>query len=245
MTDEESGEDPALPVIADADRDNRRPHCRVIEAVLFASPAPVSSVDLARRLPEGVDLRAVLDDLIADYAARGVNLIRIGDAWAFRTAEDLADSLQIEVAVPRKLSRAAVETMAIIAYHQPITRAEIEEMRGVGLSRGTLDILLEAGWIRPGRRRQTPGRPLTWGTSPAFLDHFGLENLTDLPGLDDLKAAGMLRKGQVIGGLVDAVTDHDDADDDMIDDEAPDLLEEAMIDAGLGLDSEGDDHADA
>ncbi|MEC9215994.1 MAG: SMC-Scp complex subunit ScpB, partial [Pseudomonadota bacterium] len=120
MTDEEGGEDPALPVIAVADRDNRRPHCRVIEAVLFASPAPVSSVDLARRLPEGVDLRAVLDDLIADYAARGVNLTRIGDAWAFRTAEDLADSLQIEVAVPRKLSRAAVETMAIIAYHQPI-----------------------------------------------------------------------------------------------------------------------------
>ena len=113
-----------------------------------------------------------MDDLIAEYAARGVNLTRIGDAWAFRTAEDLADSLQIEVAVPRKLSRAAVETMAIIAYHQPITRAEIEEMRGVGLSRGTLDILLEAGWIRPGRRRQTPGRPLTWVTTQAFLDHF-------------------------------------------------------------------------
>ena len=216
MTDEESGEDPALPVIADADRDNRRPHCRVIEAVLFASPAPVSSVDLARRLPEGVDLRAVLDDLIADYAARGVNLTRIGDAWAFRTAEDLANNLQIEVVAPRKLSRAAVETMAIIAYHQPITRAEIEEMRGVGLSRGTLDILLEAGWIRPGRRRQTPGRPLTWVTTQAFLDHFALGDLGELPGLEELKAAGLLDRqvGLTNIAMSDELPEPEDAEED-------------------------------
>ena len=216
MIDEESGEDLALPVIADADRDNRRPHCRVIEAVLFASPAPVSSVDLARRLPEGVDLRAVLDDLIVDYAARGVNLTRIGDAWAFRTAEDLANSLQIEVAVPRKLSRAAVETMAIIAYHQPITRAEIEELRGVGLSRGTLDILLEAGWVRPGRRRQTPGRPLTWVTAQAFLDHFALGDLGELPGLEELKAAGLLDRqvGLTSIAMSDELPEPEDAEED-------------------------------
>ena len=195
MTDEESGEDPALPVIADADRDNRRPHCRVIEAVLFASPAPVSSVDLARRLPEGVDLRAVLDDLLADYAARGVNLTRIGNAWAFRTAEDLADSLQIEVAVPRKLSRAAVETMAIIAYHQPITRAAIEEMRG---------------------RRQTPGRPLTWVTTQAFLDHFALGDLGELPGLEELKAAGLLDRqvGLTSIAMSDELPEPEDAEED-------------------------------
>ena len=145
--------------------------------------------------------------------------------------------------VERPLSRAALEVLAIIAYHQPITRAEIEEIRGISLSRGTIDILLELGWIKPRGRRRTPGRPLTWGTSPAFLDHFGLAELADLPGLDDLKAAGLLRKGQVIGGLIDTVDD-DDADV-MEEEEAPDLLEEAMIEAGLAPEEDEEGRVDA
>ena len=217
-----------------------------IEAVIFAATKPVRGSELQAQLPDGIELDAILPLIEERFdATGGIELCRIGDAFAFRTRAEIAERLNAHRQVERPLSRAALEVLAIVAYHQPITRAEIEEIRGISLSRGTIDILLELGWIKPRGRRRTPGRPLTWGTSPAFLDHFGLENLTDLPGLDDLKAAGMLRKGQVIGGLVDAVTDHDDADDDMIDDEAPDLLEEAMIDAGLGLDSEGDDHADA
>jgi segregation and condensation protein B len=136
-----------------------------------------------------------------------------------------------------------LEVLAIIAYHQPITRAEIEEIRGISLSRGTIDILLELGWIKPRGRRRTPGRPLTWGTSPAFLDHFGLAELADLPGLDDLKAAGLLRKGQVIGGLIDTI-DGDDADV-MEEGEAPDLLEEAMIEAGLAPEEDEEGRVDA
>ena len=217
-----------------------------IEAVIFAATKPVRGSELQAQLPDGMELDAILPLIEERFdATGGIELCRIGDAFAFRTRAEIAERLNAHRQVERPLSRAALEVLAIVAYHQPITRAEIEEIRGISLSRGTIDILLELGWIKPRGRRRTPGRPLTWGTSPAFLDHFGLENLTDLPGLDDLKAAGMLRKGQVIGGLVDAVTDHDDVDDDMIDDEAPDLLEEAMIDAGLGLDSEGDDHADA
>ena len=217
-----------------------------IEAVIFAATKPVRGSELQAQLPDGMELDAILPLIEERFdATGGIELCRIGDAFAFRTRAEIAERLNAHRQVERPLSRAALEVLAIVAYHQPITRAEIEEIRGISLSRGTIDILLKLGWIKPRGRRRTPGRPLTWGTSPAFLDHFGLENLTDLPGLDDLKAAGMLRKGQVIGGLVDAVTDHDDVDDDMIDDEAPDLLEEAMIDAGLGLDSEGDDHADA
>ncbi len=165
---------------------------RLIEALLFASAEPVEEGELALRCEEGSDLDALLERLRSIYANRGVNLVRVGKRWAFRTAPDLAPLLRTEKVVTRKLSRAAVETLAIIAYHQPMTRAEIEEVRGVGLSRGTLDILFEAGWVEPGRRRRTPGRPLTWGTTPAFLDQFGLEGLDDLPGVDELKAAGLL-----------------------------------------------------
>lgn len=165
---------------------------RVIEAVLFASAEPVKEANLRARLPEIADLDARLEALRQRYAGRGVELVRRGDAWAFRTAPDLAARLHLEVPQQRKLSRAAVEVMAIVAYHQPVTRAEIEEMRGVALNRGTLDVLLEAGWVRPMGRRQTPGRPMTWGTAPAFLDHFGLENISALPGVEELKAAGLL-----------------------------------------------------
>lgn len=167
---------------------------RLIEAVLFSSAEPVSREQMQRVLPEDSDLDELLEELKGLYANRGVNLVEIGNRWAFRTATDLASQLKIEKQVERKLSRAAIETLAIIAYHQPVTRGEIEEIRGVALSKGTLDTLLEAGWVKPRGRRRTPGRPVTWGTSDSFLDHFGLDSLEALPGMSDLKAAGLLDK---------------------------------------------------
>ena len=167
-------------------------HLRLLEALLFASRAPVPVSELTARLPEGADVDGLLAKLAGVYADRGVNLMKRGAAWAFRTAPDLAARLAGERVSVRKLSRAAVETLAIVAYHQPVTRSEIEEIRGVGLSKGTLDILFEAGWVRPRGRRRTPGRPVTWATTDAFLDHFGLEGLDELPGADELKAAGLL-----------------------------------------------------
>jgi len=174
---------------------------RLVEAILFASADPVTPDALARHLPEGIDLAALLDRLKSDYEGRGVNLVQVGRRWAFRTSEDLAGLLKIETESVRKLSRAAIETLAIIAYHQPVTRGEIEEIRGVALSKGTLDTLLEASWVRPKGRRRTPGRPVTWGTSDEFLDHFGLENLDALPGLAELKAAGLLDTRPAIAAL--------------------------------------------
>ncbi|MFC7052917.1 SMC-Scp complex subunit ScpB [Hansschlegelia quercus] len=167
-------------------------HVRIVEALLFAAPEPVEERALAGRLPEGADLRLVLRALAEDYAVRGVNLRHVGAAWAFRTAPDLAASVADGAREIRKLSRAAIETLAIIAYHQPATRAEIEEIRGVATSRGTLETLLEAGFIKLRGRRRAPGRPVTFGTTPGFLDHFGLEQVSDLPGLAELKAAGLL-----------------------------------------------------
>ncbi|MHA1564044.1 MAG: SMC-Scp complex subunit ScpB [Alphaproteobacteria bacterium] len=172
---------------------------RMLEALLFASPEPVDEVTLTARLPEGTDIGGLIAELRAHYQDRGVNLVRIAGKWAFRTAPDMAGLLRIETSVVRKLSRAAVETLAIIAYHQPVTRAEVEEIRGVAVSRGTIDILLEAGWIKPRGRRRTPGRPMTWATNDKFLEHFGLDNVGDLPGIDDLKAAGLLDSGPVFG----------------------------------------------
>lgn len=172
--------------------DPRFDQLRLLEAALFAADAPRTSAELARHLPANADADDLLAELQAQYASRGVVLKRIGNAWAFRTAEDLAGRLQVAQVQTRKLSRAAVETLAIVAYHQPVTRGEIEEIRGVGLSKGTLDVLLEAGWIKPKGRRQSPGRPLTWATTREFLDHFGLSNLSELPGMEELKAAGLL-----------------------------------------------------
>lgn len=165
---------------------------RRLEALLFASAEPLSENVLLSRLPEGAELLPLLEELQGQYANRGVNLVKRGKGWAFRTAPDIAPFFTLEREIPRKLSRAAVETMAIVAYQQPVTRAEIEEIRGVALSKGTLDILLEAGWVKPKGRRRVPGRPITWGTTDAFLDHFGLEGLDALPGIDELKAAGLL-----------------------------------------------------
>jgi segregation and condensation protein B len=166
--------------------------CRIAEALLFASAEPLTLESIASRLPGSVAAVTVLRTLQQEYAPRGVNLIESAGRWAFRTAEDLGWLLSRESVEPRKLSRAALETLSIIAYHQPVTRAEIEEIRGVSMSRGTLDVLLETGWVRLRGRRRTPGRPVTYGTTPAFLDHFGLTRIDDLPGLDELKGAGFL-----------------------------------------------------
>jgi segregation and condensation protein B len=165
---------------------------RLLEALLFASTEPVAEKVLKARLPADTDLPGLLSELAETYANRGVNLTKIEDRWAFRTAPDLAQMLSIERKVNKKLSRAGVETLAIIAYHQPVTRAEIEEIRGVVISKGTLDLLLEIGWIKPAGRRETPGRPVTWATTSAFLEHFGLENTAALPGVEELRAAGLL-----------------------------------------------------
>lgn len=167
-------------------------HLRLVEALLFASAKPIDEEGLAARLPEGVPVAEVLAELVTIYAERGVNLVRRGDGWAFRTAPDLGAILGKETILPRKIPRAAAETLAIVAYHQPVTRAEIEEIRGVSVSQGTLDLLFEAGWVRPQGRKEAPGRPMLWGTTETFLDHFGLKSLDDLPGLDELRASGLL-----------------------------------------------------
>jgi len=188
---------------------------RLIEALLFASAEPLSEKALARHFGEGTVVAALLKRLQGDYAGRGVNLVERDGAWAFRTAADLGDRLRIERTQLRKLSRAAVETLAVIAYHQPVSRAEIETIRGVATARGTLDVLIEADWIKPGRRRETPGRPGTWVTTDGFLDHFGLEGLSDLPGVDELKATGLLDKRPAIQTLTqsDETDDEPDTDD--------------------------------
>lgn len=187
----DSGDEPAM-----ADNPAARLHLaeamRMAEAIVFASAEPVSAKALAQRLPEGIDVAAVMEQLRRAYEKRGVNLVRVGEAYAFRTAGDLAFLMSRDAVQQKKLSRAALEVLAIIAYHQPVTRAEIEEIRGVETSKGTLDTLMESTWIRMRGRRRTPGRPVTYGTTEAFLDHFGLEEIRDLPGIDELKGAGLL-----------------------------------------------------
>lgn len=165
---------------------------RLLEALLFAASEPIDVETLRERMPENADVVALIARLTRDYAGRGVNLVRVADRWRFQTAPDLEHHLTDIKEAPRKLSRAALETLAIIAYHQPVTRAEIEDVRGVAVSKGTIDVLMELGWVRMRGRRRTPGRPVTFGTSDGFLAHFNLETITDLPGRDDLKAAGLL-----------------------------------------------------
>ncbi|MDB2438196.1 SMC-Scp complex subunit ScpB [Hellea sp.] len=165
---------------------------RLLEALLFAAVEPIDTQTLRERLPEEADVGALLARLARDYAGRGVNLVRVADRWRFQTAIDLEPHLTDIKEAPRKLSKAALETLAIIAYHQPVTRAEIEDVRGVAVSKGTIDVLMELGWVRLRGRRRTPGRPVTYGSTEAFLAHFNLEDISDLPGRDDLKAAGLL-----------------------------------------------------
>jgi segregation and condensation protein B len=169
----------------------QRETMRLCEAMIFAAVEPLSEDEMLKRLPEGADLAAALAYLKADYYGRGVNLVRVGKKWLFRTAKDLGWVLQREQVEQKKLSRAATETLAIIAYHQPTTRAEIEDIRGVAISKGTMDVLIETGWVRLRGRRRAPGRPVTYGTTDRFLLHFGLEQISDLPGLDELKGAGL------------------------------------------------------
>ncbi len=190
---------------------------RMVEAILFASAEPLAAAEIAARLPEGSDIASLLRELQHAYSGRGVNLVHVAGKWMFRTAGDLAFLLQREVEEPRKLSRAALETLAIIAYHQPVTRAEIEEIRGVSTSKGTLDVLLETGWVRMRGRRKTPGRPITYGTNEDFLVHFGLEAVGDLPGLEELRGAGLL-DGRIPPGF--AVPEPRDAPD-LTEDEDP------------------------
>ena len=211
--------------------DSLTEYAATFEALVFASDKPVRDRELQHHLPDHLEVADVMAVVMQRYdTTSGVELCRVGDGWAFRTRPAVAERLQQHKTVERPLSRAALEVLAIIAYHQPITRAEIEEIRGISLSKGTMDILLELTWIKPRGRRRTPGRPLTWGTSPAFLDHFGLSDITDLPGMDDLNAAGLLRKGQILGALMDHnAGDDEDGDDDDLD---GDLLEDALLDAG-------------
>ncbi len=196
---------------------------RMVEALLFASAKPMTIAQMAERLPHGADAAAALEALRRRYEGRGVNLVRIGQAWAFRTAPDLGYLMRRESEETRRLSRAATETLAIIAYHQPVTRAEVEEIRGVSVSRGTLDLLLELDWIKLGRRRETPGRPVTFVTTPAFLDHFGLESAKDLPGIKELRAAGLLDGMPQNGAGLDTDADAPDMfGEDRQDEDLPD-----------------------
>jgi segregation and condensation protein B len=205
----------------------RAEELRLLEAMLFASAEPLDEKSLAARLPQGIDVHEALVRLQEEYATRGVNLVRIGGKWTFRTANDLSWLLSKESIETRKLSRAAIETLAIIAYHQPVTRAEIEELRGVSTSKGSVDVLLETGWIRPRGRRKSPGRPLSYGTSEAFLSHFGLDAVGDLPGLEELKGAGML-DGRLPPGFSVPIPSDDPA---LREDEDP--LEPGDLDLGL------------
>jgi segregation and condensation protein B len=217
MPDDEPDDEPRM----------RAEELRLLEAMLFASAEPLDEKSLAARLPQGVDVPAALQRLKQEYATRGVNLVRINGKWTFRTAADLSWLLSKETIETRKLSRAAIETLAIIAYHQPVTRTEIEEIRGVTTSKGSVDVLLETGWIRPRGRRKSPGRPVTYGTSEAFLSHFGLDAVGDLPGLDELKGSGLLDGRLPPGFAVPMPTD----DPVLREDEDP--LEPGDLDLGL------------
>ncbi len=206
---------------------------RIAEAVLFASPEPLSEDSLAAKFPKGTDIAAVMQSLSDDYAQRGVTLRRIAGKWMFRTADDLADHLRHEKIERRNLTRAQLETLAIIVYHQPVTRAEIEDIRGVTTSKGTLDILLTTGWIRMRGRRKAPGRPVTYGTTEDFLVHFGLDGIKDLPGLDELRGAGLLDTRLPSGFSIPSPNDDDDLQDDedpLEDDGMTEELEAADID---------------
>ena len=215
---------------------DRRDAMRIAEALLLASSEPLSADELKGRLPEGTDVDGVLQELAASYAERGVNLVRVAGRWAFRTASDLAFVLARNVVEQKKLSRAAMETLAIVAYHQPVTRAEIEEIRGVATSKGTLDTLLETGWVRLRGRRRAPGRPVTYGTTPAFLDHFGLDAIDDLPGLEELKGAGFV-EGRSAGMTVPVPSDAED----LREDEEPLDPDELMRLPNLDMDEPGEE----
>jgi segregation and condensation protein B len=209
-------------------------HVRIVEALLFAAEEPVDEPTLAKALPGTADIKELLAELQRQYESRGVNLIKVAGRWQFRTASDLAFLLRKQAVEERKLSRAAIETLAIIAYHQPVTRAEIEDIRGVMVSKGTVDALMEASWVRIRGRRRTPGRPVTYGTTDAFLTHFGLENVGDLPGMDELKAAGFLDSVPPSSFSVPSPSDALAPDEDPYEgEEETDLLPDPMEDISV------------
>ncbi len=227
QNDNEPPAEPGMTDDAQSQPQERPEALRLLEALLFAASEPLDEATLAKQLPDGVDVKQALARLKEEYAPRGVNLVRIGRKWTFRTASDLSWLLTKQTVETRKLSRAAIETLAIVAYHQPVTRAEIEDIRGVATATGTLDVLLKTGWIRPRGRRKAPGRPITYGTTETFLSHFGLEGVGDLPGLDELKGAGLLEGAMPPGFAVPIPTD----DTTLRDDEDP--LEPGDLDLGL------------
>jgi segregation and condensation protein B len=229
LAEKRVAEDEAPP----ADSQTRPEELRLLEALLFASNEPIDQATLAKRLPDGTDIKAALAQLQAEYAPRGVNLVRVANKWTFRTAGDLSWLMTRESTETRRLSRAAIEVLAIIAYHQPVTRAEIEEIRGVATAAGTVDVLLRTGWIRPRGRRKAPGRPITYGTTEEFLSHFGLEEVADLPGLDELKGAGMLEGNLPPGFAVPMPSDESTLRED------EDPLEPGDLDFGLAPRPEG------
>jgi segregation and condensation protein B len=221
-----------LTINPELELDERTDLLRLAEAVLFAAAEPLDVASIAAQLPEGADVAAVIEDLRKLYTGRGVNVVNIGGKWTLRTAPDLADRLKIERTAQRRLSKAAHETLAVVAYHQPVTRAEIEEIRGVSLSKGTMDVLLEVDWIRPGRRRNSPGRPLTWGTTEGFLSHFGIESLKDLPGIQELKAAGLIDQRPAVN-IYAASADRDELPLESItgeDERGPEMAEPLEVD---------------
>jgi len=224
-------------------------HLNMMEAILFASSEPISPQVILDRLPDGADLNVLLPALKENYQGRGVELTEVDGQLAFRTVSDVEEALTIEKEVSKKLSKAALETLSIVAYHQPITRAEIENIRGVATHKGTLDILMELGWVKPGRRRETPGRPLTWMTTANFLDHFQLESLMDLPGLDDLKASGLLDRRAAIETIPDTADLFDNPDEDaeeVLDHQDDDAYDEATYKEMQGAPVENkDEHAEA
>ena len=184
-------------------------YIKVVEALLFSSSEPVKDHVIASKLPDTIDTNEVMKEISEFYKDRGIECLRINDSWAFRTSKDVSDYLDVERVVTKPLSRPALETLSIIAYHQPVTRSEIEAIRGVGVARGTIDILLELEWIKPKGRKRSPGRPLTWGTTDKFLDIFGLEDISNLPGMSDLKAAGLVGSRPIISDDLSNVVEKD------------------------------------
>ncbi|MDX2265826.1 MAG: SMC-Scp complex subunit ScpB [Hyphomicrobiales bacterium] len=236
---------PLPPTIARLPSANRHEKLRILEALLFAAPQPLDEAELKAHLAESDNVSALLDELQGLYAGRGVNLVRVAGKWIFRTAEDLSFLMERHATEQKKLSRAALETLAIIAYHQPVTRAEIEEIRGVSTSKGTIDVLLEVDWIRMRGRRQAPGRPVTYGTTPQFLEHFGFDSIKDLPGLSELKGAGLLDSNLPPGFTIPEPTDAlalQPGEDPL--DEAT-LFDHAEEDAGTGDEPEPLEGAEA
>ena len=239
---ESAGRVPILPLplpsnVARLPSAGRREKLRILEALLFAAAEPLDEALLSKHLGAKDDVNQLLDELQSLYSARGVNLVRVAGKWAFRTAEDLSFLLEHYSVEQRKLSRAALETLAIIAYHQPVTRAEIEEIRGVSTSKGSLDVLLEIGWVRLRGRRRAPGRPVTYGTTDAFLEHFGFDTIRDLPGLAELKGAGLLDSNLPPGFTVPEPDDRPALreDEDPLEDESsgePSMEEEEPLNAG-------------